>query len=57
MVNTIGIADLDATLDKVEEHGGKVVQPRVARPGMGWFASFEDPVGNRPGLMQTDPSA
>jgi predicted enzyme related to lactoylglutathione lyase len=57
VVNTIGIADLDATLDRVEENGGKVLQPRVARPGMGWFASFEDPVGNQLGLMQADAAA
>ncbi|HTW91658.1 MAG TPA: VOC family protein [bacterium] len=57
VINTIGIADLDATLGKIEEHGGKVVQPRVARPGMGWFASFEDPTGNQMGLMQADAAA
>lgn len=57
VVNTIGVADLDATLQKVQENGGKVVQPRGPLPGMGWFASFEDPAGNQLGLMQSDPAA
>jgi hypothetical protein len=57
VVNTIGIADLDATLKKVVQHGGKVLQPRGPLPGVGWYAAFEDPVGNRFGLMQADPAA
>jgi predicted enzyme related to lactoylglutathione lyase len=54
VVNTIGVSDLDETIDKVEEHGGRIVLPRVSRPGMGWYASFEDPVGNHFGLLQAD---
>ncbi len=57
VVNTIGIADLDATLKKVVEHGGKVLQPRGPLPGVGWYAAFEDPAGNQLGLMQDDPAA
>jgi uncharacterized protein len=57
VVNTIGIADLDATLQKVQENGGKVLQPRGPLPGMGWYATFEDPAGNHLGLMQADPAA
>ena len=54
VVNTIGVADLDATLQKVQENGGKVVQPRGPLQGTGWFASFEDPAGNHLGLLQAD---
>jgi predicted enzyme related to lactoylglutathione lyase len=57
VVNTIGTADLDGTLKKVVEHGGKVLRPRGAIPGVGWFAAFEDPAGNWFGLMQDDPAA
>jgi predicted enzyme related to lactoylglutathione lyase len=57
VVNTIGIADLDATLKKVAANGGKVIQPRGPIPGVGWFAAFEDPVGNQFGLMQDGPAA
>ena len=55
VVNTIGVADLDTTLQKVQENGGKVVQPRGPLQGTGWFASFEDPAGNKLGLLQSDP--
>jgi len=57
VVNTIGVNDLDATLAKIREHGGKVVQPRGPIPGVGWYAAFEDPTGNQFGLMQEDRSA
>jgi len=55
VANTIGVADLDATLQKVQENGGKVVRPREPLLGMGWYATFEDPVGNQLGLIQADP--
>lgn len=57
LVNTIGVEDLNATLEKVNLYGGKVLSPRNAIPGVGWFASFEDPSGNQFGLEQDDPSA
>lgn len=57
VVNTIGIADLDATVMRIVQHGGKVMQPRGPLPGVGWYAAFEDSVGNQFGLMQDDPAA
>jgi predicted enzyme related to lactoylglutathione lyase len=57
IVNTIGVADLDATLMRIVQHGGKVLQPRGPLPGVGWYAAFEDSVGNQFGLMQSDPAA
>jgi predicted enzyme related to lactoylglutathione lyase len=57
IVNTIGVADLDATLMRIVQHGGKVLQPRDPLPGVGWYAAFEDSVGNQFGLMQSDPAA
>jgi len=56
VVNTIGVADMDATLQKVEENGGKIILPREPLPGMGMYATFEDPAGNQFGLMQADPA-
>ena len=50
VVNTIGVEDLNATLEQVELHGGKVLSQRNAIPGVGWLASFEDPSGNQFGL-------
>ena len=57
VVNTIGVADMDATLQKVEANGGKIVRPREPLPGMGMYATFEDPAGNQFGLMQAEPAA
>ena len=57
VVNTIGVSDLNASLEKIQLHGGKVLSPRNAIAGVGWYASFEDPTGNQFGLEQDDPSA
>jgi len=38
--------DIDATLAKVEELGGKTVKPKTEIPNTGWFAIFTDPTGN-----------
>lgn len=43
--------NIDATLMQVVEKGGKVVQARTEIPGVGWFALFADPAGNRLGLF------
>jgi predicted enzyme related to lactoylglutathione lyase len=43
--------DIEATLKKIVSLGGKVVAPKTEIPGMGWFAFFADPNGNRLGLF------
>lgn len=43
--------DLQPTLDKVEQNGGKVVVPKTEiSPEMGFFALFTDTEGNKLGL-------
>jgi predicted enzyme related to lactoylglutathione lyase len=44
--------DIEASLAKAEELGGKTLLPRTEIPGMGWFAFFADPTGNRVGLYK-----
>jgi predicted enzyme related to lactoylglutathione lyase len=56
VVNTIGVDDLDATVEKIELNGGKVLSPRNPIPGVGWYAAFEDPSGNQFGIEQYEPS-
>lgn len=56
VVNTIGVADLEETIRKVEEAGGKLVS-RSTIPGVGYLAYLEDTEGNPFGAMQEDPSA
>lgn len=43
--------DIDASLTKVEALGGKTLVPKSEIPGIGWFAIFSDPTGNRLGLF------
>ena len=45
--------DINASLDQVVKLGGKVVVPQTEIPGMGWFAMFSDPTGNRLGLFKS----
>ena len=56
-VNTIGIADLDATVRSVEAAGGKCVLPKMPVPGIGWLAYCKDTEGNMFGLLQPDAAA
>jgi len=45
--------DIEASLAKAEELGGKTLLPKTEIPGMGWFAFFSDPTGNRVGLFKS----
>jgi predicted enzyme related to lactoylglutathione lyase len=47
----IQVEDLQVTLDKVVAAGGKVLIPPTNIPGVIHFALFEDPQGNRTGLV------
>ena len=38
--------NIEASLAKIESHGGKTIEPKTEIPGVGWFAFFEDPTGN-----------
>jgi predicted enzyme related to lactoylglutathione lyase len=57
VVNTIGVNDIDTTLEQIRSMGGSVITKKGPIPGVGWFAQFQDPEGNIFGLMQDDPSA
>jgi predicted enzyme related to lactoylglutathione lyase len=46
----INTDDIDDSLSKVEAYGGVVVLPKTEIPGVGWWAVFRDPSGNRIGL-------
>jgi predicted enzyme related to lactoylglutathione lyase len=47
--------DIDASLAKVTAHGGAVIQAKTEIPGVGWWAAFTDPTGNRMGLFTNAP--
>ena len=48
------VDDLDATLAKAEEAGGKVVVPKMEIPTVGWHGGFLDPDGIFVGVFQTN---
>ena len=50
------VDDINDGVARVKELGGSADDAQPV-PGMGWFATAEDPEGNPIGLWQTDPSA
>jgi uncharacterized protein len=56
-INTIEVDDIDAAIEKVLAHGGEIVLPKDAIPGIGYQAYFTDNTGILLGLHQADPGA
>jgi len=56
-VNTIDVPSVDDFVAKIEAHGGTIVRPKRAIPGVGWLAYAQDTEGGVFGIMQADPSA
>lgn len=50
IVPYVTVEDIEATLARVEELGGSTDVGKTEIPGMGWYAIFSDPTGNRVGL-------
>lgn len=55
--NTIEVASLDATLERVRALGGEVLSARIPLSGRGWFVYCRDSEGNVLGLLEPDPDA
>ena len=55
ITNYISVEHVDTMVARVQEHGGKLVRPRMEVPGHGWFALVADPDGNIVGLWQDAP--
>lgn len=49
----VQVDDLQQSLDKAVELGGKVCVPPTPIPGMGAFAMFHDPAGNCIGIFKS----
>ena len=56
-VCTVDVADLDTTLARVDELGGRMVLPRMPIPTVGYLAYAKDTEGNIFGMMQMDANA
>jgi predicted enzyme related to lactoylglutathione lyase len=55
--NTIGVPNVDEYSKKILAAGGRIIAPKMAIPGVGWFALCQDTEGNKFGLMEEDPQA
>ncbi|HZD11757.1 MAG TPA: VOC family protein [Candidatus Binatia bacterium] len=53
----IAVDDVQGTLDKIEECGGKTLVPPTEIPGVGTIAQFHDPTGNRMAIIKGDENA
>jgi predicted enzyme related to lactoylglutathione lyase len=53
--NSIEVASLKEAVAKIVAAGGKVLEPKMPIPGVGWFAMCLDTEGNRFDLMEPDP--
>ena len=54
---TVPVANLDETIASVLACGGRVIEPRMAIPGIGWYATCVEPGGLRFGIIEGDPKA
>jgi len=57
ILNYIDVKSVEEYSTKVEQLGGKIVQPKMAIPGMGYLAVCTDTEGNTFGLWETDSTA
>lgn len=54
---TIGVENIDETVDRVKSHGGQILMPKTAIPYVGYIAKFLDTEGNLVCAMQYDHTA
>ena len=54
---TIDVPSVDEFIKKIKQAGGKVIKPKEAIPGVGYFAYCADTEGNLFGIMQENREA
>jgi predicted enzyme related to lactoylglutathione lyase len=54
---TIPVPCLDDFIKIVKENGGSIVEPKMAIPTIGWYATCAEPGGLMFGIIQADPNA
>ena len=52
MTNSIDVPSVDDFSKKISTGGGKVMQPKMVIPGIGYLAICEDTEGNSFGIIQ-----
>jgi len=56
-INYVNVESVDATADRAQKLGAKIMKGKSPVPGMGWFAMLIDPQGNPFALWQSDSNA
>jgi hypothetical protein len=56
-LNTIGVPSVDEYAAKIEEKGGKLLAPKMAIPGVGYYMPCQDTEGNNFAIMEDDETA
>lgn len=54
---SISVPDVDLTATLIERHGGAILMPRAAIPGVGWLVKFRDTEGNEAAIIQYSEAA
>ncbi len=54
---TIPVPNIDDFIEKVKKNGGSIIEPKMAIPSIGWYATCAEPGGLMFGIMQADPNA
>lgn len=54
ITNFIGVKSVDETCKKIEEMGGKIIEPKKAVPGWGHLAVFQDTENNTFGIWENE---
>jgi predicted enzyme related to lactoylglutathione lyase len=57
VTNTIDVPSIDDFSKKISTQGGKIIQPKMAIPGIGYLAICQDTEGIPFGILQNDPNA
>lgn len=55
--NSIGVENIDRTIELIKANGGTMVVDKTAIPQYGWFAFFKDTDENIHGLLEMDSRA
>lgn len=55
VLNYIMAKDIDTTLTKVENAGGRILERKMEIPGQGWWALFQEPGGTLMALYENLP--
>ena len=56
-INYVNVESLDASVERAQKLGAKIMKGKSPVPGMGWFAMFMDPEGNHFAVFKADHAA